>query len=416
MSKKPKVLIVTQNLPYPLIHGGAIAQYYFIEGLRNKVDFVLCTQVNTRVEKEGLNVLRGKIPELQVFYVNNVENTVPGWKKKLKNTLFFVKSFTKKNKVIPVGDKDDFDNIHYTRVDNQFDERFVGLVNSVIRKEKIKYVQFEFYETLDLCFSVPEDVFKIFIHHEVRFKRLRLAYEKSPKSSDYKNYIVLKNENYEKLCLKQMHHVAVFNTNDAGLISDVCRKITVSPFGIPDELIFRSEADQLFSRFLFVGGESHAPNMLGLSWFLDEIYIPANVKVKYPIYITGKWSENFRKKYAHHKNIVFCGLVDSIEPFFENSIFVNPILTGAGIRTKVLHAFVNKVPVMSTRFGAEGCFSDTEMEHLFLFDTMEEFLEHVNNFSVKEIQGKADSGYLYYKRYFNKEDLLSRRLQIYESI
>jgi len=101
--------------------------------------------------------------------------------------------------------------------------------------------------------------------------------------------------------------------------------------------------------------------------------------------------------------------VESIEPYFEASLFINPILTGAGLRTKVLHAFVNKVPVLSTRFGAEGCFDDQNNAHLCLFDHAKEFLEIMHATDFKDTGLK---GFDYYNQFFNKGKLLSIRNNI----
>ena len=58
---KPKILLITLNSCYPLFHGGAVAQYYFIDGLKDRVQFVLCTEVKTEKEvKEGSRVLRNE--------------------------------------------------------------------------------------------------------------------------------------------------------------------------------------------------------------------------------------------------------------------------------------------------------------------------------------------------------------------
>ena len=144
-------------------------------------------------------------------------------------------------------------------------------------------------------------------------------------------------------------------------------------------------------------------------WFLDNIYIPNITEIPFPLYILGDWSFQIKEKYKTYVQIVFCGVVDSIEPYFESSIFVNPILTGAGLRTKVLHAFVNKVPVLSTSFGAEGCYDDLHRGHLCLFDSAKEFLEIIHTTDFKDTGLK---GFDYYTQFFNKEKLLSIRNNI----
>ena len=66
-----KVLLVSLNSSYPLVHGGAIAQYYFIDGLKNDIEFILCTQVNSQNELKNIKLLQEKQPNLKIYYYNN---------------------------------------------------------------------------------------------------------------------------------------------------------------------------------------------------------------------------------------------------------------------------------------------------------------------------------------------------------
>ena len=402
----PNLLLISQTPIYPLHSGGALAQYYFIDGLKNEFDFVLCTIVHNGQEKNAIEELRKKNPELKIYYVEQYRPVRRGVKQRIKS---FLKSLHRGKRIAPVPVSDDFEDPYFSHVDHAFSQRFIDLVNDVIVKEKITKVQFDFYDTIDICYALPNDVEKIFVHHEVRFKRLQLAAAESGCSEAYKRFLIGKTAAFEKACLGEMDKVVVFNDDDAKELAPYCKHVTVSPFAIPDELVFDLKHDKAYARLLFCGGEGHTPNALGLKWFLVEIYIPNQDKINLPIYITGVWTDAFKMKYQTCEKVVFCGLVERLAPYFEDSIFVNPILTGAGIRTKVLHAMVNHVPVMSTRFGAEGCFTDEEQNHIAFFDNAEEFL---NAFSHCDFKALAEKGRQYYNKEFNKEKLLGIRKEL----
>lgn len=404
-----KVLLISYNSCYPLFHGGAIAQYYFIDGLKDQVEFVLCTEVHNEKELKNLKELKLKQPTLKVYALNTIQPVLS--QNKFRNFVKKVFWPSQKQNLNIQPNSDDFSDPYFQHADNKHSVEFVKLINDVIVKEKIAQVQFDFYNTIDLCWAIPRNVRKIFIHHEVRFKRLQLAYDKSEFSPAFKQYLIDKTRLYELACIREIDEVVVFNEDDADLLRADCKSITVSPFGVPDELIFKKNVSNAFDNLFFVGGEGHTPNLLGLTWFLDEIYIPNLNKIKYPIRIIGDWSENVKNNYKAHSEIIFCGVVDSIEPYFENSVFVNPILTGAGLRTKVLHAFANKVPVVSTRFGAEGCFTKEENKHLGLFDNAGEFMDVIENTNFSQL---ADLGNIYHIRNFNKDRLLNVRVAIYK--
>ena len=57
-------------------------------------------------------------------------------------------------------------------------------------------------------------------------------------------------------------------------------------------------------------------------------------------------------------------------------MFVCPILSGSGVRVKLLEAFAAGIPVVSTRVGAEGLESESG-RFCLLADDPEEFSRHV---------------------------------------
>ena len=403
-----KVLLITKTPCYPLHSGGALAQYYFIDGLKDSVQFVLCTEAVNQKEVDDLEELKKIQPSLKVYYSRSFSmHASLTFKQKVRSRIS--KMLFKKPVLTADINTDDFRDDYFEHVDHVPNRAFVELINEVIDKEKIDLLQFDFYDTIDLCFAVPQKIRKIFICHEVRFKRLKLAFETSKQPAEYKNYLIDKTELFERNCIRQMDEVVVFNEDDAKLLKDDCRSITVSPFGIPDEVIFTNDFSNQYKRLLFVGGESHTPNKLGLMWFLDEIFIPNISETQLPLYVVGSWSEEVVNRYIAYSNIVFTGKVVSVESWFEASILVNPIKTGAGIRTKILQAFANKVPVLSTHFGAEGCFTENNKEHLALFENGNDFIKLLKTTDFKRI---ASAGYEYYNQEFNKEKLLSIRKNI----
>jgi glycosyltransferase involved in cell wall biosynthesis len=67
---------------------------------------------------------------------------------------------------------------------------------------------------------------------------------------------------------------------------------------------------------------------------------------------------------------------DVLEPLTRYSVFVCPILSGSGVRVKLLEAFAAGIPVVSTRLGAEGL-ADRDGDICALADQPAEFARHV---------------------------------------
>ena len=71
------------------------------------------------------------------------------------------------------------------------------------------------------------------------------------------------------------------------------------------------------------------------------------------------------------------GLVDDVrEPLSRYAVFVCPILSGSGVRVKLLEAFAAGIPVVSTKVGAEGL-ARQDGEFCALADDPKDFAERV---------------------------------------
>lgn len=115
--------------------------------------------------------------------------------------------------------------------------------------------------------------------------------------------------------------------------------------------------------FGFIGNYGHSPNLDALTWLFDEV-IPA-VSARCPrarFVIAGKgipaWAAGRR---AENASIELREDVPDLRGFYADiSVFLNPIRTGKGLRTKLIEAAAFGRPIVSTALGAEGL-ADLEM-------------------------------------------------------
>jgi glycosyltransferase involved in cell wall biosynthesis len=109
---------------------------------------------------------------------------------------------------------------------------------------------------------------------------------------------------------------------------------------------------------LFNGSLSVISNIEAVEIILEHIN-PELLKqnIPYRIIICGKGlPERFNDlKEYQDKNIIYTGFVDDISFYFKASdIFLNPIISGAGIKTKVVEAIAYGCDVVTTELGALG--------------------------------------------------------------
>jgi len=129
---------------------------------------------------------------------------------------------------------------------------------------------------------------------------------------------------------------------------------------------------------LFVGGFTHAPNLVGVKWFLDEIWPKITVKLpNLKFYIVGSNMPNELMQ-LEDENIIPKGFVedDELEKLY-NSVkaVVAPLTFGAGVKGKVIESICHAIPTVTTSTGAEGIVDVTDV--LSIHDESEKFAQAV---------------------------------------
>jgi len=411
-SRKKRLLIVTLNFPYPLNNGGAIAQQFFIDGLLNKFDIYIATSVRDPQIIEEFNRHYPAIVVKNLF--DSSQETKPGLLFTLK--LALSRALKKLRGSSNVLREDHLESEYIKNLLILKSERFITLLDMVIRQENIEIVQLEFFETLDLVLSIPKEVATLFVAHELRAKRVQIAAEFSSTSKAYQNYLLNLTQLYEYSLLRRCAGVVVFNDDDKQLLSTHDIKSFLSPYGIPPTLHKRKSPSTSFKRLLFLGGESHFPNKEGLTWFLDNIYLQAEMPPSMPLVIIGEWSPEYKLKYSKYNYIRFLGQQLTIYNHFNESILVAPILSGSGLRTKILDAFVNYMPVFCTPFASEGIdFEPNSGICLYTFTSKPDFQALLLNDdgNLTEVAKRAKQ---FYDTHFDADKLVEKRLEVYQSL
>jgi GT2 family glycosyltransferase/glycosyltransferase involved in cell wall biosynthesis len=128
---------------------------------------------------------------------------------------------------------------------------------------------------------------------------------------------------------------------------------------------------------LFLGSFRHQPNQEALTWFLREVF--PKVRKEEPrarLVIIGS-DPPARHSLPEAEAIDLIGFVEDVrEPLKRYSLFVCPILSGSGVRVKLLEAFAAGIPVVSTRLGAEGL-ADKDGDVCALADDPSSFAAHI---------------------------------------
>ncbi len=155
----------------------------------------------------------------------------------------------------------------------------------------------------------------------------------------------------------------------------------VIPFGIDVDNYDMEDDDYIATdqpALFHLGSMNWGPNVEGIEWFLDEVW--PEIVTAHPNLTFALAGHNIPEKIRtrHDKNVTVVGAVPNANEFMmEYDIMVVPLLSGSGIRIKIVEAMALGRVVITTTIGAEGL-DVQDGKHLFIANTPEEFVMVIN--------------------------------------
>ncbi len=125
---------------------------------------------------------------------------------------------------------------------------------------------------------------------------------------------------------------------------------------VPQEEEFPSHVKPQPHTLLFVGSFGYYPNRDAVRFFLQEIAPRLHDSIDFRLVCIGYGlKDDFRKWLGAQQYVELPGKVEDITPWYRKAdVAVVPLRAGGGTRIKILEAFAQYCPVVSTRIGAEG--------------------------------------------------------------
>ena len=129
--------------------------------------------------------------------------------------------------------------------------------------------------------------------------------------------------------------------------------------------------------FFHLGSMNWQPNVEGISWFLENVW--EKVAEKYPQISLSLAGKGNRALFAHKnlKNVHVFDFVDNAQQFMnEHDVMIAPLLSGSGMRIKIMEGMALGKPIITTTIGAEGI-EITDRENILIADTPEEMAQMI---------------------------------------
>lgn len=379
--KQLNIAIVAPFIFYPLNDGGRVSQYAMLDYLQHVHAITLIFTASSSDCYKRIDEVKRLLPKVEVEIIHNLseKSKQPFLLKLLEHLQFRLQnSWFGSKQHAPVGE---LDSKYLTTVGEAKNRQYIDQFTAIIRKKKFHIVQVDMHPYIDLVYCIPAGIQKLFVQHEIRFTRLETYLAANHiRAGRYEDYILRYVKRTELHLLQQYDAVVTFSEDDRQKLLPALapEKTMVSPFPVQEShFTVIPEGDYKANKLVFLGGSDHTPNKDAVAWFLNEAMELITKQYNLPLHIIGKWPQAERERLnASQPTVVFAGYVEDLLQYCKDSIMVVPIFVGSGIRTKILYAMAQGVPVVSTATGCEGI-EVVDGESFLKADTAEEFAARI---------------------------------------
>ncbi len=352
---RPKVLFLSQILPYPLDSGPRIRTFLVIKYLAARHDVTLVALVRSPDELADL----GPLPTLcrvhpVLFRRSWVRDLGRALRSLITGEPFMIirhRSAAMCRVVERLLAEERFDLIHVDQIKTAQCVEAVTELPRLIDKHNVY---------ADVIRGVAEDGRASFLKRA--FARLEW-----PKLARYEGHV----------CRQFDHILTVTEADKQALarLSGTSRPITVVPIAAAPDMVpvvrRRPDARHIVS----VGSMFYPPNAEGALWFVREVYphIEAELPDVKLYLIGGRPGRAIRQLGARTPGVIVTGYVEDLTPYLEQSaVMIAPLHFGSGMRVKVLDALTWGMPLVSTSFGCQGI-EVTHNENILIADRPADF-------------------------------------------
>lgn len=354
-----KILQVCHKPPFPSIDGGCIAINSITQGLLRAGHGVKVVAINTPkhplIDTPEFREYASQTDFKSVF----VDTSLNNWaalRSLLMRTSYHIDRFVSKQfsqLLSSILIQEDFDVI-------LLESLFVAPYISVIRKYSKAKIVIRLH-------NIEHKVWERLVQNETHILRKMVLRKMTRYLRHYESRILSKVDGFMTISEVDYQYFHALYPQVKG--------ITI-PFGLDiekyesDEEYFPSDKPELFH----VGSMNWLPNREGIEWFLEEVW--PQVLQAYPevtFTIAGRDMPTEFKVLASD-NLKILGEIDDAKAFMlSKDIMIVPILSGSGVRIKIIEGMALGKTIITTTIGAEGL-DIADGQNIFIADTPEDFV------------------------------------------
>lgn len=226
-------------------------------------------------------------------------------------------------------------------------------------------------------------------------------------------------QRFEQSVINQYDWTVTVTQRDADMLKKMGnnKPLLVSPTGTDVKTMTSTMQQIEFPSLFHLGSLEWAPNQEGVMWFIAHCW--PQIHEKFPsliFYIAGRNAPEWLIKKFAVKGIKFLGEVDDARAFMSSkAIMVVPLLSGSGMRVKIVEGMALGKAIVSTTIGAEGI----DIEHgknILTANAPNDFVEQISSLiEDKELFEKISRNAIHFiNEYFDDKILAKKLLEFYK--
>ena len=183
---------------------------------------------------------------------------------------------------------------------------------------------------------------------------------------------------YERKILRRVSLTSFVSKSDTEYVKKRggTANIVTIPNGVDTDYFYPNTVARDPETVLFTGNFSYAPNSEAALYFARHVF--PQLRKSRPgarFMVVGRDAPD---ELRDMPGVTVTGFVDDIRQYYQRcSVFVCPLLSGAGMKNKVLEAMASGIPIVSNRLGADGIPVIQPDVHYLGAETVEDFVEAV---------------------------------------
>ena len=357
-----KVLLLCNKPPYPAVEGGPMAMSSIIKGLLEAGHQVKILAINSKKYNVSLN----DIPEdyLQKTGIELIDVDL-----RIKPFQAFKNLFSKKS----------------YHVERFISKDFTQRLTEVLKQDSYDVVQLETLFMTPYVETIRKHSKAVIVlrAHNVE----HLIWERIAKGTKfflkraYIKHLARTLKNYELTAISQVDGIAAITRKDAAYFRKYCATTTIDiPYGVyPEDFTPNYEVEGP-TKFYHIGSMNWIPNEEGIRWFIENCLDTVVEKVPdFVFHLAGRNMPEWLKELKNPHVDVIGEVPDAKEFVANHDVAIVPLLSGSGIRIKIIESMALGKTVITTMLGAEGILYE-EDSNIIIAENKAQMAEAIRRF------------------------------------